>query len=315
MRHFSYGLIFASTFLAPVSYASEPIIESNLILSPPVLELVNQCKSAKNIQSVSQILSTRVADKSVLCADITHKGFLNAALKEGLIGAKAATVLAWCNGYAPEKEKTGGKQGEKKADAQPALPKLKPAGERPVSSAVPKSPEHKRIVLRPVIAQKKEGQNMQAAEQQVLAAQEAVQANIILLEKTIDPKKAEKLSSLKARERDAQQLEKKAKETYDNLTIAVMGMRSDIIENNSPNLAERFNNHEVAWAKTQEDQTPEDFVVNLGIELNAKRINFTGPSQQTYNTLKDLLKQAQQNYAAALYQLEMINRELLELNH
>ena len=337
MRHFSYSLLIASTFFVHHSYAAQAQDKTDLILSPAVMELVNQCKDAKNIQAVSQFLSTRVGDKNSLCPDITHKGFLNAALKEGLIGAKAATVLAWCNGYAPEKEKTSGKQGEKKVEGSAALPKLKsiptptspsshsspapfipklkPAGDRPVSAQPPQTIQPEKIVLRPVSTQKRDGQNIKAAERQVLDAQQAVQENILILEKSIDPKKAEKLSALKTREIEAQQLEKKAKENYDNLTIAVIGMRSDIIENNSPNLAERFNANEVAWAKTQEEKTPEEFVVNLGIELDTKRIHFTATSQQTYNSLKDLLKQAQQNYSAALHELEIINRELLELTH
>lgn len=332
MRHFSFRLLIASTLFVQGSYAAQPQAEPDLILSPPVMELVNQCKEAKNIQAVSKILSTRIGDKSILCPDITHKGFLNAALKAGLSGIKAPTVLAWCNGFAPEKEKTGGKQGEKKAEGPAALPKLKsipspassssssssvvlmpklkPAGDRQVLAVPPKTPEHEKIVLRPVSAQKRDGQNIQAAEQQVHAAQQAVRENIRILEKSIDPKKAEQLRALKAREIEAQKLETKAKEHYDNLTIAVIGMRSDIIDP-----ANQFSPNEVAWANTQAEKTPEEFVVNLGLEIGANRIHLTLQSQHTYNTLKNLLKQAQENYAAALHDLEIINRELLELNH
>lgn len=207
-----------------------------------------------------------------LCADINEPNTFYPKAKLANVGTiKQTQIINKCVGATFE-------QGTFK----PVIQKPKQAEAKPEA-----------VQLKPVDFGKKTA-NIQEEQKTLQAAKKIILENAALL-----GKKQEVEAKLLAVEEEL----KKAQDFYDNLSVAVAGIREDL---------DTFTRFRYFNPKEHSNDTPEKYLETLDAALQkGDRLMLPKVYIEQLNAANNLLKQANENLATARLDLERINREML----
>ncbi|MBX3486577.1 MAG: hypothetical protein KF798_01580 [Candidatus Paracaedibacteraceae bacterium] len=208
-----------------------------------------------------------------LCAEIKGSGFYKAAAEAGVGTLKNRAMVTWCEGVSFERSNVKAiQQREKAPEVKPEMPKL-----RPVVFSEPRTQEI--------------GSEMRDLKEIVEIIRENAKA-------------LGKLSEVEQQLTPVEDKIKEAQDHYDNLGVAVVGMREDLADIGRAGGLKVFKPHE------HENDSPEVYMKAITDVLGQE--NLTHASRQQIAEATKLLNEAQLNLAAARDDLVKINSELLE---
>lgn len=215
-----------------------------------------------------------VKNAESLCQQIMAPGFyeISRGAKFGVI--KRNELISYCSGTEFEKAKLKpAVRGAKKVEEKPEMPHLR----------------HVEF---------KKGRNVEEERELLAKAREDMLQNAIALGKKKEVE--EKLVKAEAQLHQAQ-------EHYDNLKIAIIGMREDLKEITG---FKHFNPH------VHDHDSPEAYLEALhGALPKESPVILHGQSLEQLKIATGLLHQANENLASARQDLEKINREMLTFTH
>jgi hypothetical protein len=230
-------------------------------------------KERDAVKTLTELKNQQPEIAKKLCDEIMAPNFYQKAAAASVGVIKKSAMVTWCSGVIFERQVL-----------KPTIQREKPA-ERPRESVVLKHVD---------FTKKNKGVGGELAT--LKAAQETILENAEKLGKKQEIQ--EKL--LKA----ADDLEK-AKEFYDNLSVAIAVMREDLKE---------IPDFKVFQPHRHDDDTPEEYLQALQTALarENKSILHKNSLEQVMQAAS-LLQQANENLAAGQRELENINREMMEM--
>lgn len=207
-----------------------------------------------------------------LCQAILDPEFYGQAKSVGIGTIKSSRMVSFCQGYMPE---------------QAHIKEIK-QGEKA------KAPEREQVKLRPVELPSQKA-SMEDQQQGLEAARQALLENARRL-----GREAEIKSQLEA----IHKLLARAQENYDNLTLAIVIMKQDLPE------VQGFE----GFSRDHAGDLPEVYInhLNYFLDNEGRQLAITRTSEKQIREAHGLLAQAKDNLMSARYDLERINRELLQ---
>jgi hypothetical protein len=264
--------ILASTLLAQGTMAMDELPTT----LDKLFEHVNALPNAKGVPGILERLQSHNPEAlKHLCHEIMATNFYDKAAAASVGTLKRNAMVSFCSGTVFER-----------ADLKKATQKVKPVEEKKEA-----------VKLKPIDFTKKsksveeEQQALKAVELQILENAEK------LGKKQEFEKKLEK----------AMENLKKAKEFYDNLAVAIMGMRKDLKE---------IGGFKVFKPHNHDHDSPEQYLEALEASLPKENPSvLTHGSREQLQMASNLLKEANKNHASARHEMEAINREMMEIAH
>jgi hypothetical protein len=263
-------LILGSALLSQGALAAEPL--------PTTLEKlfdhINELPNAKGVPVIlDRIKHQHPEELKALCNQIMAENFYEKAQIAKVGTLKSRAMVTYCSGTVFER-----------ADLKQATQKDKPA-----------EAKKEAIKLKPVDFSKKskgvedEQKNLKAIEEEMLANAE------LLGKKQEFEQKLQKVT---------EQL-KQAQEHYDNLAIAIMGMREDL----------KAFSFKVFKPHDHDQASPEGYLEALESALPKESAHLLDShSKQQLTMASNLLKEANKNHELAREELEILNREMMQMN-
>jgi hypothetical protein len=316
-----WGMIFASTVLSQESFGMQGPMLSDIIAQPDPL------------QSLQGLKATNPDHQWSLCQEIMDPGFYKVAEAKGLGILKRNKLIGFCEALKLERQKV--EPGSLKDTSKPPVveePVRTPKQVRvpkPSAHVVMAEPKHVEKKMGPVHEEKKAVVDVPLPEKPVLKL-----VDLSIAAKTVEEEEIKLKAAQEALRENAQRLGKieefkvklqkvteellVAEEHYNNLNIAVIGMKEDLKE---PAVAR---NLKVFKPHDHEHDSPEQFVTAAKAQLAQEKIE---QSQDTKfrNTFPQfmvqlhlaaaLLEQAQKNLAKARLDLVAINEEMMQFTH
>lgn len=208
-----------------------------------------------------------------LCHEIMATNFYDKAAAASVGTLKRNAMVSFCSGTVFERaDLKKATQKEKPTEAKKEIIKLKPIDFTKKSKGV-----------------EEEQQALKAVELQIL-------------------ENAEKLGKKQEFEKKLEKAKEnlmKAKEFYDNLAVAIMGMREDLKE---------IGGFKVFKPHNHDHDTPEHYLEALEASLPQENPSIlTHGSREQLHVASELLKEANHNNALARLEMEAINREMMEM--
>lgn len=258
--------------LAQEAIAAEPLPTT----LEKLFEHVNGLPNAKGVPTILDRIKAQHPDElKTLCSQILSETFYETAqaAKVGTLKSRAMSVYCQSGTVFERADLKKAAQKEKPAEAHKEAIKLKPVDFSKKSTGV--EDEQKRL---------------KAIEEQILANAE------LLGKKQEFERKLEKVQA---------QLSQ-AKEHYDNLAIAIMGMREDL---------KTISGFKVFKPHEHDHATSEQYLEALQSSLPKEAPHILDRhSMEQLTMASNLLREANKNHELALKELENLNREMLEMN-
>lgn len=241
-----------------------------------LFEHVNALPNAKGVPGILERLKSHNPEAlKHLCSEIMENSFYDKAAAASVGTLKRNAMVSFCSGTVFERaDLKSATQKEKQIEAKKEAIKLKPIDFTKKSKGV-----------------EEEKQALKAVELQILENAEK------LGKKQEFEKKLEK----------AMENLKKAQEFYNNLAVAIMGMREDLKE---------IGGFKVFKPHNHDHDSPEHYLEALEASLPKENPNvLTHGSREQLQMASNLLKEANANHALARHEMEAINREMMEMAH
>lgn len=250
-------------------------------------ECADKSKQPKHIPEILNIFKAQHTEEETraLCKEIKDHRFYATAQKAGVTTIKNRAMVTWCDGTTFGRAKVG--QIVQKVKA----PEVK----------------HETVKLKPVNLGEKE-KSVEGEHHQLEEVKKVIEENLISLkkDKSLTPVKQKIVEELGEKVKEAEKSLGDAKISYDNLSEAIRIIREDL----KAVFFEHFK------PKAHENSTPEDYLdaLNRALPKEVKGILPEDYKPQVEQA-GALLRQANENHAKARKDLEIINREMLELTH
>lgn len=248
-------------------------------------ESAEKNKKVKDIPGILEAFQAKHTPKETeeLCKEIKDPRFYAAAEKAGVGTIKNRAMVTWCEGVTYERLKYGAiKQKEKTPEKAPETVKLKPVdfGEK--------------------------GKSVEGEQHKLEEVKKVISENLVSLreDKSLTPAQQKRVEELTVQVKEAEKELAKAKENYDNLSVAITILRGDL------------KNFSFQYFKPQahENSTAEVYLEALNTALPKEHPHILDSGSRGQLTQADaVLKQANENLAEARKDLEIINREMIQL--
>lgn len=275
--------------------------------SPQTLdELLAKVKALPNAKGVPGIFENIKGQNpelfKSLCGDIMSPAFYGKAESEGVTTLKRNAMITFCSGTTFEMANLRkATQKEKPTEGAREATQLRHREPEPRGAPETTASPQIKVQLRPVdfgtkaSSVEKEQANLKAAQ-------------AIMLE---NAEKMGKKKEIESKLDNANQALEQAQDFYNNLGVAIIGMREDLkVISDSPDFPGfRFFN-----PSAHENDTPEQYMEALNRDLpQESRGVLTSDSEREIQAASRLLQQANEHLAIARHDLEAINKEMLTM--